>query len=147
MRTDRASIEDLTAILDSRREFWGERETGPLHHPMFVHEFGPTSVVLRGDDGQIAAYLFGFVTVDERVGYAHLVAVRDSCRRRGLGRLLYSNFEALARERGAVALRAYTRPENERSIAFHRSIGMSATEIPDYAGRGESRVVFRRELV
>ena len=80
------------------------------------------------------------------MGYAHLVAVRASHRRQGLARRLYEEFESLARERGARALKAYTRPENVRSIAFHRSIGMSATEVADYAGPGEARVVFWREL-
>ena len=142
----RASVDDLLAVTDERREFWGERDLSPLHHPMFVHEFGATSVVLRGQDGAILAYLLGFVTLEARVGYAHLVAVRASRRREGLGRLLYETFESLARERGARALKAYTRPENLTSIAFHRSIGMSATEVPDYSGPGEARVVFWRDL-
>lgn len=142
----RATIEDLAAVTNEQSEFWGKRDVSHLHHPMLVHEFGQTSVVIRSPDGPIVAYLFGFVTLDERIAYAHLVAVRSSHRRRGLGRELYANFEALARERDAVALKAYTRPENTRSISFHRSIGMSATETADYAGPGESRVVFWLDL-
>jgi ribosomal protein S18 acetylase RimI-like enzyme len=142
----RATIEDLVAITGEQREFWGERDMSHLHHPMLVHEFGQTSVVIRSEDGPIVAYLFGFVTLDGRIGYAHLVAVRSSHRRLGLGRSLYENFEALARERDAVALKAYTRPENTQSISFHRSIGMSVSEVADYSGPGENRVVFRREL-
>ena len=117
-----------------------------LHHPMLVHEFGRD---VRGDpfggrpDSRIPV---GFVTLDGRIGYAHLVAVRSSHRRLGLGRSLYENFEALARQRDAVALKAYTRPENTQSISFHRSIGMSVSEVADYSGPGENRVVFRREL-
>jgi len=143
---DRASIDDLSTVTGEQEEFWGERDIAPLHHPMFAHEFGETSVVLRGADGLILAYLLGFVTIDGRVGYAHLVAVRASQRRQGLARRLYEEFESLARARGARALKAYTRPVNSGSIAFHQAIGMSATEVADYAGPGEARVVFWREL-
>ncbi len=140
-----ATIDDLVALVADQREFWGERDVSHLHHPMLVHEFGGTSVVIRDPAGPIAAYLFGFVTL-EHVGYAHLVAVRESHRRRGLGSELYQRFEELARERGARNLKAYTQPSNTASIDFHRSVGMTATEVADYAGPGETRIVFRREL-
>jgi ribosomal protein S18 acetylase RimI-like enzyme len=141
----RATIGDLIAVVADQREFWGERDVSHLHHPMLVYEFGGTSVVIRDPAGPIAAYLFGFVTL-ERVGYAHLVAVRQSHRRRGLASELYQCFEELARERGARNLKAYTRPSNRASIDFHRSLGMTATEVADYAGPGETRIVFRRDL-
>ena len=141
----RATIGDLHAVVADQHAFWGERDVSHLHHPMLVHEFGSTSVVIRDEDGRITAYLLGFVTV-EHVGYAHLVAVRDSQRERGLGRELYKHFEELARGHGATRLKAYTRPSNTASIAFHRAIGMTATAVPDYAGPGETRVVFGREL-
>jgi ribosomal protein S18 acetylase RimI-like enzyme len=144
---ERATIEDLIAVADAQGEFWGERDMRLLHHSMFVHEFGETSLVIRDTDGLIRAYLFGFVTVDRRVGYVHLIAVRSTYRREGYGRQLYAAFETLARKRGAVALKAMTQPVNTRSIAFHRSLGMSVTEVPDYVGKGETRVVFWRDLV
>jgi len=31
------------------------------------------------------------------------------------------------------------------SIAFHTALGFAATELPDYAGRGETRTVFWRQ--
>jgi ribosomal protein S18 acetylase RimI-like enzyme len=146
MSLDRATIDDLVAILEAQSEFWGERDLSLLHHPMFVHEFGETALVVRGQGGVVLAYLFGFVTLEGRVGYVHLVAVRSSQRREGLGRLLYREFESLARERGAVAMKALTRPSNAGSIEFHRSLGMAATEVADYAGAGETRVVLWRAL-
>jgi ribosomal protein S18 acetylase RimI-like enzyme len=144
-RVTRATIDDLNAVVAAQQEFWGERDMSHLHHPMLVHEFGATSVVISDPDDGIVAYLLGFVTL-EGVAYAHLVAVRGSHRREGLGRELYGAFEKLARERGASHLKAYTRPANAASIDFHRSIGMTVAEVPDYAGPGETRVVFRREL-
>ena len=143
---DRASIGDLFTVTGEQEQFW-ERDLAHLHHPMFVHEFGDTSVVLRAADGLVLAYLLGFVTIDGRVGYAHLVAVRSSQRRLGLGRRLYEEFESLARERGARALKAYTRPEK---CAIDRLSPLDRHErgraLADYAGPGEARVVFWREL-
>jgi ribosomal protein S18 acetylase RimI-like enzyme len=145
MELRRATIDDLVAIVAEHRSFWGERDTSVLHHPMFVHEFGDTALVARAADGRLVGYLFGFVTIDG-VGYIHLVAVREGHRHEGIGASLYDRFEQLARARGAVVLKAYTRPENTGSIAFHGALGFGATEIADYAGPGEARVVFRREL-
>ena len=142
---ERATIDDLVAVAAAQSDFWGARDMSHLLHPMLVHEFGSTSVVIRDPPGAIAAYLFGFVTL-ERVAYAHLVAVRESRRREGLGRTLYERFEELARERDATHLKAYTRPSNTTSIDFHRSIGMTATLVPNYSGPGETRVLFHREL-
>jgi ribosomal protein S18 acetylase RimI-like enzyme len=146
MLPERATIDDLVAVVASQRDFWGDRDFAALHHPMFVYEFGETALVVRDADGLVLAYLLGLVTLDQRVGYVHLIAVRSTHRRTGLGRLLYSEFESLARKRGAVALKATTRPVNQASIDFHRSLGMSATEVSDYAGEGGARVVFWRDL-
>ena len=146
MRLERATIHDLTAVTDDQSAFWGGREMRHLHHPMYVHEFGDTALVARDGDGTIAGYLLGFVTVTG-VGYVHIVGVRDTHRRRGIGGLMYGEFERLARAYGARALKAITRPSNTGSIAFHRAIGFTATETPDYSGPGEMRIVLWRELV
>jgi ribosomal protein S18 acetylase RimI-like enzyme len=141
----RVTPADYAAILGSLEDFWGERDVRHLHHAIFIHELGDTSLVLRDPDGAVNAYLFGFVT-PARVGYIHVVGVRNSRRREGLACLLYSAFELLALERGAVTLKAITAPTNAASIAFHRSLGMTPTHVPDYAGPGQTRVVFLREL-
>ncbi len=115
------------------------------HHPMFIHEFGGTALVIRDGNGGVAAYLFGFVA-PTRVGYVHLVGVRADSRRAGLGRSLYREFEALARHRGATAIKAISIPTNHDSIAFHRALDMSATEVADYSGPLQHRIVFWRDL-
>ena len=80
---------------------------------MFFLEFGDTAFVARDPGrGEIAGYLLGFVAPSGD-GYIHFVAVRDDSRTLGLGRRLYEAFENAARERGAVALKAITSPENE----------------------------------
>ncbi len=142
---ERATIEDLQTIVASLSDFWGERDTAGLHQALYVHEFGETALVLRDGHGHQIAYLLGFVT-PARVGYIHVVAVREGHRGRGLARALYEEFESLARARGATALKAITSPGNSSSHAFHRALGFSASELAGYSVSGEPRTVFRRLL-
>lgn len=142
---DAARLADLTTILREHQRFWGERDLRHLHHPLLVHEFGDTAFVRRAADGTVAAYLFGFVT-PARLGYVHLVAVRDDARGAGHGRALYAHFAAVAAEAGATGLKAITTPDNVGSIAFHRRMGFSVTAVPDYSGPGQPRLVLRRDL-
>jgi GNAT superfamily N-acetyltransferase len=146
MEAHRLTREDYIEILAALPSFWGERDLRAVHHPMFLHEFGETGLAIRGSEGEVVGYLLGFVTPSPATGYAHLVGVRDSHRRQGLGRCLYREFERRARERGATSLKAITTPGNTVSIDFHRALGMPATLVPDYAGPGEDRVVFRADL-
>ncbi len=140
-----ATIEDLQAVVAAIEEFWGERDMAFLHQALYVHEFGDTALVLDDGAGRVLAYLLGFVT-PARVGYVHVVAVRSEERGRGLARALYEEFESLVRERGAVALKAITSPSNDGSIAFHRALGFSVSEVPCYSVSGESRVLLHRDL-
>lgn len=114
---------------------------------MFFLEFGDTAFVARDrDSGEIAGYLLGFVAPAGE-GYIHFVAVRDDSRTLGLGRMLYATFENAARERGAVALKAITSPENERSVAFHKRVGFTEmVRVEDYGGSGRARIVMRKPL-
>jgi ribosomal protein S18 acetylase RimI-like enzyme len=117
---------DLAEILRDYERFWGDRDLPRyLHHPMFFLEFRDTAFVARDrGSGQIMGYLLGFVAPTGD-GYIHFVAVRDDSRALGLGRMLYQTFEKAARGRGAVALKAITSPENERSAAFHKRVGFT----------------------
>jgi predicted GNAT superfamily acetyltransferase len=139
-----ATVGDLAMVLAEMPDFWGERDMTHLHHALYVHEFGETSVVLERD-GRIAAYLLGFVN-QQRAGYIHVVAVHSHARGQGLGRVLYERFEQLVRARGASALKAITRPGNGGSRAFHAALGFSEHEVPSYTSSGEPRMVFWREL-
>jgi GNAT superfamily N-acetyltransferase len=105
-----ATSEDYANILASLPRFWGERDPRALHRPMFLHEFGDTALVMRAPDDEVVAYLLGFVAPATAVGYVHLVGVRDSHRRRGLGRRLYAEFERRSRLRGAASMKAIATP-------------------------------------
>jgi ribosomal-protein-serine acetyltransferase len=141
----RATIEDLIAIRAEQDAFWGRRGLDVFHHPLLVHDFGETAFVVGGEDTAVLAYLFGLLT-PRRVGYCHLVAVREGHRRRGLARALYERFERVARASGAGTLKAFTRPQNHASIAFHTSIGFTAQEVADYVGPGETRTILHKQL-
>jgi ribosomal protein S18 acetylase RimI-like enzyme len=144
MHVEPATLDDLNAIVGEQPAFWGERDLRHLHHPLLIHEFGETALVIRSEQGEVLAYLFALLT-PRQIGYAHVVAVREGHRRRGLGQLLYEELAQIAGRRGATTLKAFTRPENTPSIAFHTALGFSAEEVPRYAW-GEPRVVFRRTL-
>ena len=139
---------DLAEILRDYERFWGDRDLPRyLHHPMFFLEFRDTAFVARDrGSGQIMGYLLGFVAPTGD-GYIHFVAVRDDSRALGLGRMLYQTFEKAARGRGAVALKAITSPENERSVAFHKRVGFTEMlRAQDYGGSGRTRIVMRKPL-
>jgi GNAT superfamily N-acetyltransferase len=146
MTVEPATKDDFDAIVASLPEFWGERDLRALHHPFILHEFGDTALVCRDGDGAIVGYLFGFVSQTEPVGYVHLIATRVGQRRHGVAKLLFEHFEQLVAARGCTGVKAITTPANTGSIAFHRALGMSVSEQPDYAGPGNPRIVFRRDV-
>jgi GNAT superfamily N-acetyltransferase len=145
---------DYNQILDDLADFWDGRQVRHLHHPMLIHEFGDSAYVIR-EGAVVAAYLFELVSQVEPVGYVHLIVVRSSARRRGLGQLLFDHFVEFARQRGCRHVKAVTTPANTGSIALHRSLGMELRGEPnaegisvvtDYAGRGEPRVIFWKAI-
>jgi GNAT superfamily N-acetyltransferase len=146
--------QDYNQLLDDLPEFWDGRDTRHLHHPMLVREFGNSAFVIR-DGATVVAYLFGFISQTEPVGYLHLIAVRASARRRRLGEALFAHFVDVARRHGCKHVKAITTPANAGSIAFHKSLGMALLGAPNadgipvvqnYAGRNEPRVVFWKAI-
>ena len=146
--------QDYSQILDALHEFWGARDIRYLHHAFLVHEFGNSAFVIR-DGAEVVAYLFGFLSQTEPVGYVHTLAVRVSARRRRLGQELFGHFVEFARRHGCKHVKAITTPSNLESIAFHKSLGMQLLGepnsdgipvAPDYAGHGAARVVFGKAI-
>jgi len=146
--------QDYHEILADLSEFWDGRDTRHLHHPFLIHEFGNTAFVMRHGP-RVVAYLFGFISQTQPVGYVHTVAVRASARRRHLAHQLFDHFAEVARRHGCRHVKAITTPSNLGSIAFHKSLGMQllgapnsdgVPVVPDYAGRGAPRVVFWKDI-
>lgn len=145
---------DFDQILTDIVDFWGSDRTLGIHHPMFIYEFGNTAFVIKHHE-RVIAYLFGFFSQTEPAGYVHLIGVRRSHQSKGLGKLLYDNFEAIAKRRGCDKLKAMTTPGNRASILFHKKIGMKLLGeknedgievVKDYSAPGQDRVVFEKDI-
>ena len=154
MEITNCTKQDFDRILTDFGRFWDSDRTIALHHPILLYEFGNSAFVIR-QEGEVVAYLFGFLSQTEPVGYIQLLAVRQDHRKQGLGRMLYQHFEQYALEHGCRRLKAITSPVNTLSINFHRSIGMMPTGEPDkqgiplikdYSGPGQDRVVFSKDI-
>jgi GNAT superfamily N-acetyltransferase len=146
---------DFEQIISELVDFWGDERTLLFHHPIFLYEFGNTAYVIKEDD-KVVAYLFGFLSQTAPVAYVHLIGIRHSHKRRGLGRKLYEHFIAYAISRGCQEVKAITTPTNLGSIAFHKSLGMQLSGeelengvpvVKDYSGTGQHRVVFSKLLL
>ena len=145
---------DFDQILNDFGDFWDNDRTVSMHHPTLLYEFGNSAFIIREND-KVLAYLFGFISQTEPVGYVQLLAVREGYRKQGLGKNLHDHFTRYAREHSCEKIKAITSPVNSLSIAFHRGIGMrllgqpTADGLPvinDYAGPGKDRVVFEKDL-
>jgi GNAT superfamily N-acetyltransferase len=146
--------DDFLQILSEIEDFWGSDRTFLFHHPMFVNEFADTSFVIK-ENGKVLAYLFGFISQTEKTGYVHLVGVRQSHQRHGLGKTLYEHFIRKLKNQNIPGLKAITTPANGKSINFHLKLGMEMVGesmnndikvIKNYSGYGEDRVVFQLKI-
>ncbi|MBI3133704.1 MAG: GNAT family N-acetyltransferase [Bacteroidetes bacterium] len=154
MKIENCTIPDYTQILENIVDFWGNDRTLSIHHPMFIHEFGNTSYVIK-ENTKVIAYLFGFLSQTSSTAYVHLVGVHKEHQNSGLGTILYNHFINYAKQNGRNKLKAITTPTNLLSINFHKKIGMSllGNKNPDgveiiqnYSGPGQDRVVFSMDI-
>ncbi len=145
MDTRKITKEDFDRIVEVIDHWWG----GPIStfaHPIFFYELGDMALVVENDNEMIG-FLLGFIAHEpSRTGYVHLVGIHPEHRRRGVGRLLYSNFTEVAIAAGCTKLKAITTTGNEGSLRFHLAQGWQAKEVDDYAGPGRKRTVFVKEL-
>jgi ribosomal protein S18 acetylase RimI-like enzyme len=113
----------------------------------FVH-FEGTSYVVDSEDGQLAAFLIGFLSqTDSDEAYVHFVGIAPELRGEGLGRRLYERFFADAAAHGRTVVRCVTSPANKQSVAFHEALGFEIEKVAvDYDGPGEDRVLFVKRL-
>ena len=135
----------------------GVRERAALLPRLFLEHFTDTSYLIEDDDGQLAAFLIGFLSPSRPgMAYVHFVGVDPAAQRAGLGRWLYARFCAAATARGAREVGCITSPGNRDSIAFHTRLGFrpepgdrTVDGIPvhsDHDGPGLHRVVLTRSL-
>jgi ribosomal protein S18 acetylase RimI-like enzyme len=143
-----AQPSDYGRVIGRVNAWWGGREMAPTLPKLFFVHFEGTSYVVDDADGQLAAFLIGFLSQsDPTEAYVHFMGVAPEHRGEGLGRALYERFFADARENGRTVVRAVTSPANEQSIGFHKALGFEVDHVvEDYDGPGEDRVLLVRAL-
>lgn len=154
LKIESCTKDDFLEIVSEITDFWGSDRTLAVHHPMFIHEFGNTAYVIK-QDGEVVAYLFGFLSQTSKTGYVHLIGVRQSHQNKGLGKALYLHFRNYLKGLGFNKIKAITTTGNKQSISFHKKIGMTLLGDPNedgvpvvknYSGIGQDRVVFEMEI-
>lgn len=97
-----ATRRDFDEIVSSLSEFWGERDVAHLHHPTAIDEFGDSALVISDPQGPVAAYLFGMIVSEKRLGYVHVVAVPDDQRHSRLASPFMHDEDPRRRQHGEV---------------------------------------------
>ncbi|MFC8227237.1 GNAT family N-acetyltransferase [Streptomyces sp. NPDC057287] len=142
----------MLAVLDT---WWGglKGEAGAAERALllprlYFQHFTTTSFLVERGDGEIAAFLVGFLSQTEPdTAYVHFVGVDPALHGQGIGRTLYRSFCALARSHGRRYVHCITSPENTASRAFHTRLGFTASaRRRDYDGPGLDRVAFVIDL-
>lgn len=133
----------IAAVVDS---WWGRPVAASLPR-LFLDHFHHSSLVIDGPGGP-AAFLAGILSPSQpECAHIHFVGVAPQARGRGLARLLYEEFFALARRDSRRVVSAGTAPGNSVSIGFQRALGFSVTgPVKDYNGPGRDLVFFERAL-
>ncbi len=143
-----AKPSDYGRVIGRVNVWWGGRDMAPMLPRLFFLHFEGTSYVAEDAEGDLAAFLCGFLSQTDPVeAYIHFVGVSPEHRGGGLGRLLYERFFTEARDQGRTVVRCVTSPANEESLAFHRALGFEVDRIAeDYDGPGEDRVLLVKRL-
>jgi ribosomal protein S18 acetylase RimI-like enzyme len=149
---------DFLAIVDKSKE-WGdiviERDT--IYHVLTKH-FRSTCFIAE-DRQRVIGYLLGFrsQTYPEEA-YLHLVQVDPAMRGHGIGRRLFSQFEASVKAMGCKKIVTTSRPQNKTAAKFYEEMGFKPVEsgdmvevdgvraIKDYNGPGKHVVLWAKEL-
>jgi ribosomal protein S18 acetylase RimI-like enzyme len=142
-----AEPDDYDQIAPLVDEWWGGRAMIDMLPRLFFVHFRDTALVAE-EGPDLVGFLAGFLSQtrpDE--AYIHFAGVAPSHRGRGVGRVLYEHFFAVARERSRSVVRCVTAPVNEPSVAFHRAMGFEVERVaPNYDGRGGDRVLMVKRL-
>ena len=148
MEIRHAEPADYGRVIGRVNAWWGGRDMAPMLPRLFFVHFEGTSYVVDDGDGQLAAFLIGFLSqTDPAEAYIHFVGVSPEHRGGGLGRQLYERFFEDARAAGRSRVTCVTSPVNEGSVAFHEALGFTSERVAhDYDGPGEDRVLFVKSL-
>lgn len=114
----------------------------------FIH-FEGTSFIAEDEGGELVGFVCGFLSqTNHDEAYIHFVGVDPEVRGSGLGRALYERFFDEVKAHGRSVVRCVTSPVNQRSVAFHESLGFEVDRVvEDYDGPGEDRVLLVKRLI
>jgi ribosomal protein S18 acetylase RimI-like enzyme len=143
-----AKPSDYGRIIGRINVWWGGREMAPMLPKLFFIHFEGTSFIAEDDAEELRGFVCGFLsqTADDEA-YIHFVGVDPEARGLGVGRALYERFFEEVRANGRSVVRCVTSPANERSVAFHESLGFEVERVvPDYDGPGEDRALLVKQL-
>jgi len=120
----------------------------PMLPKLFFIHFEGTSFVAEDENDELRGFVCGFLSqTEDDEAYIHFVGVDPEARGTGLGRALYERFFEEVRVNGRSIVRCVTSPANERSLAFHESLGFEVERVvPDYDGPGEDRTLLVKRL-
>ncbi|WP_044639774.1 GNAT family N-acetyltransferase [Risungbinella massiliensis] len=146
MRTRILLEEDYGSVMDVLNDWWGGRQMTHLLPRLFFEHFQSTSFIVEDND-DLCAFLIGFVSqTHPNEAYIHFVGVNPKLRKNGLARGLYELFFTKVRKLGCNTVRCITSPVNEGSISFHKSMGFSVSLRTNYAGLGQDRILFSKNI-
>jgi ribosomal protein S18 acetylase RimI-like enzyme len=149
---------DFLAIVEKSKE-WAdiviERDT--IYHILTRH-FRSTCFIAE-DRQQVIGYLLGFrsQTYPEEA-YMHLIQVDPKLRGHGVGRRLFSQFEAATKALGCKKIVTTSRPQNKTAAKFYEETGFRPVEaesmievdgvraIKDYNGPGKHVVLWSKDI-
>ncbi len=132
-----------------------ERES--VYH-IFTEHFRSTSFIAE-DRGEMIGYFLGFRSQSKpEEALIHLVQVAPRLRGNGVGRRMFSQFQASVKNMGCTKIITHSRPENNSCSRFYKAMGFDvvAGEDPievngmpcvrDYNGPGKHRVVWVKNI-
>jgi ribosomal protein S18 acetylase RimI-like enzyme len=143
-----AKPSDYGRVIGRVNVWWSGREMAPMLPKLFFIHFEGTSFVAEDEGGELLGFVCGFLSqTSDDEAYIHFVGVDPEQRGEGLGRALYERFFEEVRSHGRSTVRCVTSPQNERSVAFHQSLGFEVDRVvEDYDGPGEDRVLLVKQL-
>lgn len=135
----------------------GARQRALLLPRLFFEHFADSSWVVEDADGDLRAFLVGFLSpARPEVAYVHFVGVDPALQRQGVAGALYRRFAEHVAGRGARRLSCLTSPGNSTSLRFHRGLGFAVVPgddvvdgVPvhrDHDGPALHRVLFTLDL-
>ena len=147
METRNILVEDYYKVIEVIDDWWGGRPMTHLLPRLFFEHFQSTSYVIEHDN-ELVAFIIGFISqTNPQEAYIHFVGVSPQYRSLGYANDLYQLFFNQVRQLGCNKVRCITTPINTGSVAFHEKMGFTVQLVKDYAGDGQDRILFSKQLV